>query len=103
MNEIELLYFDGCPSWKTALENLRQVLETENLPYPIRLIEIATPQQAQEECFLGSPSFRLNGTDLWPETRTRYNMSCRVYQTDQGMRGSPSVEMLREKIRELRK
>ncbi len=101
MNEIELLYFDGCPSWQEALENLRQVIETENLPYQVRLIEITTPQQAQEERFLGSPSFRLNGMDLWPETRTRYNMSCRVYQTNQGMRGSPSVEMLRERIREM--
>lgn len=101
MNEIELLYFDGCPSWQTALENLHQVIETENLPYQVRLIEITTPQQAQEERFLGSPSFRLNGEDLWPETRTRYNMSCRVYQTDQGMRGSPSVKMLREKILEM--
>jgi hypothetical protein len=101
VNEIELLYFDGCPSWQEALENLRQVIETENLPYQVRLIEITTPQQAQEERFLGSPSFRLNGMDLWPETRTRYNMSCRVYQTNQGMRGSPSVEMLRERIREM--
>jgi len=101
MNEIELLYFDGCPSWQEALENLRQVIETETLPYQVRLIEITTPQQAQEERFLGSPSFRLNGMDLWPETRTRYNMSCRVYQTNQGMRGSPSVEMLRERIREM--
>lgn len=101
MNEIELLYFDGCPSWQTALDNLRQVIETENLPCQVRLIEIITPQQAQVERFLGSPSFRMNGVDLWPETRTRYNMSCRVYQTDQGMRGSPTTEMLREKILEM--
>ncbi|MBE0698510.1 MAG: thioredoxin family protein [Anaerolineaceae bacterium] len=101
MNDIELLYFDGCPSWQTALENLHQVIEAEKLPYQVRLIEIANPQQAQEEHFLGSPSFRINGLDLWPETRTRYNMSCRVYQTDQGMLGSPTVEMLRERIRKM--
>ncbi len=101
MNNIELLYFDGCPSWQEALENLRQVIETENLDYQVHLIEVTSPQQAQDERFLGSPSFRLNGVDLWPETRARYNMSCRVYQTDQGMRGSPTVEMLREKIQEI--
>ena len=102
MNEIELLYFDGCPSWQTALENLHQVIDAENLPYQVRLIEIVTPQQAQDEHFLGSPSFRIGGTDLWPETRSRYNMSCRVYQTPQGMRGSPTVEMLRERIHAMR-
>lgn len=101
MKEIQLLYFDDCPSWQTALANLRQVIETENLDFQVHLIEITTSQQAQEERFLGSPSFRLNGVDLWPETRTRYNMSCRVYQTDEGMRGSPTVEMLREKIQEI--
>ncbi len=101
MKEIQLLYFDGCPSWQTALANLRQVIETESLDFQVHLIEITSSQQAQEERFLGSPSFRLNSVDLWPETRTRYNMSCRVYQTDQGMRGSPTVEMLREKIQEI--
>ncbi len=101
MKEIQLFYFNGCPSWQTALANLRQVIETENLDFQVHLIKITSPQQAQEERFLGSPSFRLDNVELWPETRTRYNMSCRVYQTDQGMRGSPTAEMLREKIREI--
>ena len=101
MNEIQLLYFDGCPSWQTALANLRQVIESENLDGQVHLVEITSPQQAQDERFLGSPSFRLNGVDLWPEIRARYNMSCRVYQTDQGMRGSPTAAMLREKIQEI--
>ena len=101
MHEIELLYFDGCPSWQTGLENLRQVIEAENISFQLRLVEVTSPQQAQDEHFLGSPSFRLNGTDLWPETRSRYNMSCRVYQTAQGMHGSPTVEMLRERIQEV--
>ncbi len=98
MIEIEILYFEGCPSWQEALANLRQVIQTDQLDVQVRLIEITSPQQAHDERFLGSPSFRLNGVDLWPESRTRYNMSCRVYQTDQGLRGSPTVEMLREKI-----
>jgi len=101
MPEIELLYFDGCPSWQTALENLRLVIEAEKLPHQVRLVEITTPQQAQEERFLGSPSFRMDGIDLWPEARSRYNMSCRVYQTTEGLRGCPTVEMLRERFRDL--
>ncbi len=99
MNEIELLYFDGCPSWQSALENLKQVIEEEKFPCQVRLIEIITPHQAQAEKFLGSPSFRMNGIDLWPETRAQYNLSCRVYQTRQGMLGDPTIEMLRERIR----
>lgn len=98
MNEIELLYFDGCPSWQTTLENLRVLIAADHLPYEVRLVEISTPDQAESEHFLGSPSIRINGADLWPEARPRYDLSCRVYQTEQGMRGSPTVEMLRERI-----
>lgn len=101
MDEIELLYFDGCPHWKTAFDNLRQALEAENLHFQVRLIEITSPQQAQDESFQGSPSFRMNGKDFWPETREIYNMSCRVYQTARGISGSPSIDVLRERIREI--
>ena len=29
--EINLLYFDGCPSWQNALENLQTALKEEDL------------------------------------------------------------------------
>ena len=99
MNNIELLYFDGCPSWKLALENLKKVVENENISAEIRLVKIVDPEQAQREHFLGSPSIRVNGSDLWPEKRENYTLSCRVYKTPIGMKGSPTIEMLMEKIR----
>ena len=101
MNEIELLYFDGCPSWQTGLDNLQQAIEAEKISYQVRMVEITNPQQAQDEHFLGSPSFRMNGVDFWPETRSRYYMSCRVYNTGQGLQGHPTVDMLRERLRAL--
>jgi hypothetical protein len=101
MNEISLLYFDGCPSWQVALENVQKLIETDKIPAEICLIKIESPEQAQQERFLGSPSFRVNGTDLWPEEREHYTLSCRVYQTPDGLKGSPSIEMLREQLREL--
>jgi hypothetical protein len=99
MDQIELLYFDDCPSWQSGLENLKRAIAAENFPYQIRLIEITDPQQAQAEHFLGSPSFRLNGTDLWPEQRSQYNLSCRIYATPQGLLGSPTIAMLRDRLR----
>ena len=100
MHKIELLYFDGCPSWQSGLAALQQVMASENLDFPIRMIEIKTPEQAQSEHFLGSPSYRVDGVDLWPETRHTYDMSCRVYQTAHGLRGIPTNEMLRARINE---
>lgn len=98
---VDLLYFDGCPSWRNGLANLEAALEAEGLNYQINLVKIETPEQAQKERFLGSPSFRVNGVDLWPEEREVYSLSCRVYHTPNGMKGFPTVEMLRERLREI--
>lgn len=67
----------------------------------IRLVQVLDNEQAQRERFLGSPSFRVNGRDLWEEERQQYRLSCRVYPTPHGLKGAPSVEMLREKLRAL--
>jgi len=96
--KIELLYFDGCPSWKQGLENLKSALELEHIQAEIQLIPVESPEDATKEKFLGSPSFRFEGIYLWPEERSSYYLGCRVYATPDGMRGAPTVEMLREKL-----
>lgn len=95
---INLLYFDGCPSWKTALTNLQSALKEEHLNYSINPIEIETDQEAAVTKFLGSPSIQIDGEDLWPETRKSYTMNCRVYRTTDGLKGWPTVEMIRQKL-----
>ncbi len=99
--KIDLLYFDDCPSWKVGLRNLEIALAAEAIEAEIQLIEVMDQDQAARAKFLGSPSFCVDGQDLWPETRSTYNLSCRVYATPQGMRGVPTVDMLREKIQTL--
>jgi len=96
--KIDLLYFNDCPSWKAALENLETALTAEAVEAEIQLIEVVDRDQAARLKFLGSPSVCVNGEDWWPEARETYNLSCRVYATPQGLRGAPTVEMLREKI-----
>ena len=98
---IDLLYFDDCPSWQQGLENLRFALASEKITAEINLIRIGSDQDATQEKFLGSPSFRVNGQDLWPEERQSYHLGCRIYATEGGMRGFPSPEMLSRKIRDL--
>jgi hypothetical protein len=98
--KIELLYFDGCPSWKHALENLHAALSSEKVEAAIRLVRVESDEDAAQEKFLGSPSFRIDGQELWPEERQTYYLGCRIYATGEGLRGLPTVEMLREKIRE---
>lgn len=96
--KIELLYFDGCPSWQNGLDNLKTALASEGIQADISLVKVGDNAEAARLKFLGSPSYYIDGVDLWPENRTSYALSCRVYPTPQGMKGVPTVEMLRQKL-----
>jgi hypothetical protein len=50
--------------------------------------------------FPGSPTIRVEGEDLFPAPeREDWRLGCRVYATPDGLRGSPSAEMLREALK----
>ncbi len=100
--KIDLLYIDDCPSWQRALENLKTALKAEGLEAVIRLVHVSNDAAAARLKFLGSPSFCVAGIDFWPEERKRYNLNCRIYPTPQGLKGFPTVQMLRAKLRALR-
>jgi len=99
--KIKALYFEGCPSWQTGVANLHAALEQEGLSWPVELGEVGDDEDAQQRRFLGSPSFQCNGDDLWPQDRQEYAMSCRMYPTPAGLRGWPTVEMFRARLRAL--
>ncbi len=75
-----------------------EALLDESLPVEVDLVLVKDDQQAERLKFLGSPSFRIDGEDLWPEERENYALSCRIYSTPKGLVGAPSVDMLRERI-----
>jgi hypothetical protein len=79
---IEFLYFTGCPSWKRALEDLREVMEEMGIDDEIEMVEIKTGEDVQRHRFLGSPSIRVNGRDIEERMAndTDYSMRCRVYR-----------------------
>ena len=94
-----MLYFNGCPSWQDGLKNRKTALKAEGLKAQVRLVKVRKDKDAERLKFLGSPSYRVNGVDWWPEERQQYNLNCRVYHTPDGMKGAPTVDMLRELLR----
>jgi len=96
--KIELLFMDDCPSWESGLQNLKAALQLESMHADIDLVKIRDNVEATHLEFLGSPSFRVDGHELWPEERETYALSCRIYLSPQGAKGWPSVEMLRERL-----
>ncbi len=101
--KIELLYFDGCPSYRVAADWLREILTEANVPDPIEAIEIKTETDAQHWRFLGSPTIRFNGVDPFVQGEEQYGLECRVYLTSDGLRGWPTKEMLRAALNNLMK
>ncbi len=91
---IELLYFDGCPSWQAALENLHTALAKAGIDDPVELVRVESDEEALRQRFQGSPTIRVDGLDLFPAGHDSYALGCRVYQTPEGLRGWPTVEMI---------
>jgi hypothetical protein len=102
--DVELLYWDGCPSHPKALADLRAALEELGHPeIAVTVVEIATEQQAAERGFIGSPTVRVAGVDpLPPPAGEPTGLNCRVYRLRDG-RYSPTPDPadLREALRRL--
>ncbi len=97
---IELLWFDGCPSYQRARDILEQVLREENIAARIEMIQVSDDADARAKKFLGSPTIRLNGVDPFAEPgQENYAMQCRVYRTPDGLKGVPTKEMLRAAVK----
>jgi hypothetical protein len=97
--KVEVLYFDGCPTYETATKTLRAVLAEEGVEAQIELLAVNTDEQARRLRFPGSPTIRVDGRDLFPAPeREDWRLGCRVYPTAEGLRGSPSAEMFKDAL-----
>ncbi len=94
--KIELLYFEGCPNHEVLLPELHELLEREGIHDEIELRRVETPEEAERERFLGSPSLRIDGHDVDPgaESRRDYGFKCRLYRTPEGTSGVPPTEWI---------
>ena len=99
--KVEILYFDGCPTYRSAEETLRAVLAREGVEADVERVAVNTDEEAQELRFPGSPTIRVEGEDLFPVSdRTGYALGCRTYATPEGLKGSPTASMLRAALAE---
>lgn len=100
--KIEVLYFDGCPNHKPAIERVQHLLDEDGVSAEVAEVNVNDESIAQKVGFLGSPSIRVNGLDVEPEAQAvrDYGMMCRTYAVNGRREGLPSREMLRQAIRE---
>ena len=92
---ISLLYFDGCPNWQVADERLRAALVAVGRPDDaVEHVLVSTPEEAEAAQFRGSPTVLVDGRDPFADPDASVGLACRLYRTDEGLAGSPTVEQL---------
>jgi len=97
---VRLRYFDGCPNWKVAHQRLKEALRrTGRENEEIVLEQVNSPAEAERMRFRGSPPILIEGEDHFADEAASYGLSCRVYRTERGTEGSPSVEQLEGALR----
>ena len=91
---VEVFSFRGCPNHKAAQSLVNQV--ARDLGLDVR-VEVPTLEEAERLGVLGSPTVRVDGQDVEPgaDRRSDFTLSCRVYQTEAGFRGTPAVDWIR--------
>ena len=97
---VALLYFDGCPNWRMTDDRLREALaRTGREDVIVEHRKIATPEQAEAIRFRGSPTVLVDGRDPFLERDTPVGLSCRIYRTEEGLAGAPTVDQLMAVLR----
>jgi hypothetical protein len=83
---VEVLWWEGCPSYPDALRELRTVMAEEGLdPDGVELREIESDEQAVRDRFPGSPTIRIDGEDVVPSGQDeRWSLTCRIYRRRDG-------------------
>jgi hypothetical protein len=100
MKNITLRYFDGCPNWKIALERIHEVVERAELrDVRIDLERVETLAEAEAVGFRGSPSVLIEGRDPF-RAGDPVGLSCRMFVTEDGPQGAPSVSQLLDALQE---
>lgn len=97
---IEILYFEGCPNHEGLETRIRSLLDAAGIDETINHRRIDSEDQARAEHFLGSPTVRVNGIDVEPDAHRRdaYGLTCRVYATDGGLRGTPPDQWITDAV-----
>jgi hypothetical protein len=100
--DIELQWWEGCPSTDRTLEELREALEELGLTSAaVRTNEIKTEADARRLGFVGSPTVLIDGEDaVGAAADEPPGLACRLYRRRDGaISPIPDPDDLREALR----
>lgn len=95
----QILHIEDCPNWEEAGRRLRLALDDSgHEDAAVEFRSLHTPAEAAAVEFAGSPTFTVDGADIFPADRIA-DLACRVYRTPNGLAGLPTVEQLTGALR----
>lgn len=99
---IELLYFDGCPTYELVRQIVEELLRETGGRAEICATKVASDAQAHQLKFIGSPTLRIDGRDVdpVPEASGQYGLKCRVYAVDGKLLGYPPRQIVLAALKE---
>jgi len=90
--EIRVQYLEGCPNVQLLADRLEELgLD----PARVGFEAVATPEDADRVGFRGSPTILIDDEDPFADESAPVGFACRVYRTEAGPEGAPSLGQLR--------
>jgi hypothetical protein len=104
---VELLYWDGDPNYMTARQRLVEVLTEDAFETPIQMIAVNSEEDAELLGFPGSPTIRIDGTDIHPDGVGDVGLRLRGYPSDDEVDGElneplPGKRLIRRAVERAR-
>jgi hypothetical protein len=96
--QIDILYTRDCKDWEEAARRVDEALGALGLAGEFSYWLVDSDRKALEWGFVGSPTIRVNGEDLFPVRGAASGMRLRSYFTPEGMVGCPTLEMIIEAL-----
>lgn len=101
--KVEVLYVAECPSHRTAVNLVREVLAAEGVAAEIHEVLVRDEGMANVLEFCGSPTIRIDGRDVAGESQRPQSLalSCRLYPGSKQI-GLPPREVVHRAVLEAR-
>jgi hypothetical protein len=104
---VELLYWEGDPLYMATRQRLVEVLTEDAFETPIQMIAVASDDDARFLGFPGSPTIRIDGTDIAAAAGQAPGLRLRRYPADDDPDGAatepmPSKDLIRQAVERAR-
>lgn len=94
--EIELLFVPECPNRSRARAHVDIALARTGRVARVREQEVRTSDEAARLGMRGSPTILIDGRDPFGAMAGLSSFSCRLYYSEAGLSGAPTVDQLIE-------